>query len=79
MNAFASPGLENCMAAFQKDLVFLCIQNLQRTSTTRPEGVSEFKADAKYGIATEIVMLDQAILGSVFPGDLRSIRKPALL
>lgn len=60
VNAFASPGLENCMAALQKGkLVFLCVQNASTNSNDEAlKGVNEFKADARFGSATEIVMLD---------------------
>ena len=74
VNAFASPGLENCMAALQKGkLVFLCVQNASTNSNDDAlKGVNEFKADAKYGSATEIVMLDPSDSAeAAFLGDLQ--------
>jgi hypothetical protein len=74
VNAFASPGLENCMAALQKGkLVFLCVQNASTNFNDEAlKGVNEFKADAKYGIATEIVMLDPSDSSEAsFLGDLQ--------
>lgn len=60
LNAFASPALENCLAALQNGkLVFLCVQNASTSSNDDAlKGVNEFKADSRYGSATEIVMLD---------------------
>lgn len=74
IGAFASPGLENCMAALQKGkLVFLCVQNASTNSNDDAmKGVNEFKADAKYGSATEIVMLDPSDSAeAAFLGDLQ--------
>jgi hypothetical protein len=73
LNAFASPGLENAMAALQKGkLVFLCVQNASTNSNDDAlKGVNEFKADAKYASATEIVMLDPSDSAeAAFLGDL---------
>lgn len=60
VNAFASPALENCMAALQNGkLVFLCVQNASTNANDDAlKGVNEFKADARYENATEVVMLD---------------------
>lgn len=74
LDAFASPCLENCMGALQKGkLVFLCVQNASTTSNDDAlKGVNEFKADAGYGSATEIVMLDPSDSAeAAFLGDLQ--------
>lgn len=74
LGAFASPGLESCIGALQKGkLVFLCVQNASTTSNDDAlRGVKEFKADAQYGSATEIVMLDPSDSAeAAFLGDLQ--------
>ena len=74
LHAFASPGLENCMNALQNGkLVFLCVQNASTNSNDDAlKGVNEFKADARYGSATEIVMLDPSdSTEASFLGDLQ--------
>ncbi|MHB8901786.1 MAG: hypothetical protein ACYC6Y_23775 [Thermoguttaceae bacterium] len=81
VNAFASPCLENCMASLQAGkLVFLCVQNASTNSNDDAlKGVNEFKADAKYGSATEIVMLDPSDSAEAsFLGDLQIDPKTAV-
>ncbi len=60
LDAFASPGTEKCMKQLQDNkLVFLCVQNEDTKSNDEAlKGVREFKADARFAQATEIVMLD---------------------
>ena len=60
LDAFASPGTEKCMKQLQDNrLVFLCVQNGNTKSNDEAlKGVREFKADARFAQATEIVMLD---------------------
>lgn len=58
--AFGSPCSEQCMKALQANkLVFVCVQN-GTTNDNEPalQGVRDFKADARFAAATEIVMLD---------------------
>lgn len=62
LNAFASPALEKCLKTLQANkLVLLCVQN-SRTSgnAAAMQGVKEFKADSRFGQATEIVTVDPA-------------------
>ena len=60
LDAFASPCSEQCMKALQDGkLVFLCVQNKNiKSSEEAMRGVHDFKADARYSQATEVVMLD---------------------
>ena len=60
LDAFASPGAEKCMKQLQDNkLVFLCVQNGDtRSNDEAMKGVRDFKADASFAQATEIVMLD---------------------
>jgi len=60
LDAFASCGTEKCMKQLQDNkLVFLCVQNGDTKSNDEAmKGVHEFKADARFAQATEIVMLD---------------------
>jgi len=60
LDAFASPGTEKCMKPLQDNrLVFLCVQNGNtKLNDAALMGVREFKADARFAQATEIVMLD---------------------
>lgn len=60
VDAFASPGTEKCMKQLQDGkLVFLCVQSADTESNDEAlEGVNEFKADARFASATEIIMLD---------------------
>ena len=62
LQAFASPCAEQCMKLIQKNrLVLLCVQNAATESAEAAmEGVRQFKADARFAQATEIVMLDPA-------------------
>lgn len=51
--AFVSPGAADCLKATQaRKLVLLCVQP---AGAELPVGVKEFKADAQYGPATEVV------------------------
>ena len=60
LDSFSSPTTEKCMKQLQDNkLVFLCIQNGNTKSNDEAlKGVREFKADARFAQATEIVMLD---------------------
>jgi hypothetical protein len=60
LEAFASRGTENCMKLLQDNrLVFLCVQNGETKSNNEAlKGVRDFKSDARFAEATEIVMLD---------------------
>ena len=62
LEAFASPCTEQCMKRLQDNrLVFLCVQNTKtEANDVAMKGVREFKADARFAQATEIVMLDPA-------------------
>jgi hypothetical protein len=52
--AFVSPGTAACLKAVQsRKLVLLCVE--PAGSLDVPQGVREFKADAQYGPATEVV------------------------
>jgi hypothetical protein len=54
--AFVSPGAAACLKAVQaRKLVLLCVQASE--SAKLPAGVRDFKADANYGPATEVVTL----------------------
>lgn len=58
--AFATPGTEKVMKQLQDGkLVFVCVQNAKtKSNDAAMQGVNEFKADARFGHATEIVVLD---------------------
>ncbi len=60
LEAFVSPGMEKCLKALQeRKLVFLCIQNEKtKQNDVAMLGVRNFKADARYGQATEIITLN---------------------
>ncbi len=60
LDCFASPGTEQCMKQLQKNrLVLLCVQNEKTKSNKEAmQGVRDFKADARFAKATEIIMLD---------------------
>ncbi|MCX7019279.1 MAG: hypothetical protein WCK47_01495 [bacterium] len=60
MNAFATPVLEKCLKVLQnRGLVLLCIQNAKtRLNEAAMKGVTEFKADPRFGQAVEIVKVD---------------------
>lgn len=58
--AFVSPCTAKCLKAVQdRKLVLLCIQNGQtQFNQAAWQGIQDFKADARFGQATEIVPLD---------------------
>lgn len=62
LEAFVSPCMEQCMKSLQDNrLVFLCVQNATTESNTAAmQGVRDFKADARFSQATEVVTLDPA-------------------
>jgi hypothetical protein len=62
LDAFATPGLEKALKVLQsRKLLLLCFQNSTTTSNEAAmKGVKEFKADPKFGPATEIVTVDPA-------------------
>jgi hypothetical protein len=61
LTALVSPCAERCLKALQsRKLVFVCVvdqANLQ-DKIPIPKGVEDFKADKKYGTASEIVVLN---------------------
>lgn len=62
LNAFASPVTEKMMKHLQDGkLVFVCVQNGKtKSNDAAMQGVRDFKTDARFISATEIVMLDPA-------------------
>jgi hypothetical protein len=59
--AFVSPGKERCLKALQnRKLVFVCFLDKADPEVPfkAPKGVEDFKADEKFGPATEIVLVD---------------------
>jgi hypothetical protein len=60
LDAFATPGTEKVMKSLQDGkLVFVCVQNTKtKSNDAAMEGVREFKTDARFASATEIVTLD---------------------
>jgi hypothetical protein len=59
--AFVSPCTERCLKALQsRKLVFVCIvdQANPQDKVAIPKGVEDFKADKKYGAATEVVLVN---------------------
>ena len=60
--AFVSPCTAKCMKVIQdQHMILICVQN-DKTQFNQEamEGVKAFKADSRYGKATEVVMLDPA-------------------
>ena len=62
LGAFATPGTETVMKQLQDaKLVFVCVQNDKtKSNDAAMRGVRDFKADARFASATEIVTLDPA-------------------
>lgn len=62
LDAFATPTTEKVMKGLQDSkLVFVCVQNGKtKSNEAAMQGVRDFKADARFASATEIVMLDPA-------------------
>ncbi|MCR4413221.1 MAG: thioredoxin family protein [Thermoguttaceae bacterium] len=62
LDAFGSPATEKVMKPLQDGkLVFVCVQNEKtKSNEAAMQGVRDFKADARYASATEIVTLDPA-------------------
>ncbi len=62
LDAFATPATEKVMKPLQDGkLVFVCVQNDKtKSNEAAMQGVRDFKADARYASATEIVTLDPA-------------------
>jgi ribosomal protein L25 (general stress protein Ctc) len=60
VDAFATPVTEKVMKHLQDGkLVFVCVQNGKtKSNDAAMQGVRDFKADSRFGGATEIVMLD---------------------
>ena len=59
--AFVSPCTQRCLKALQsRKLVFVCVveKTDPKAPLTVPKGVEDFKADKKFGPATEIVLVD---------------------
>ena len=62
LDAFTTPSTEKVMKSLQEGkLVFVCVQNAKtKSNDAAMQGVRDFKADAKFASATEIVTLDPA-------------------
>jgi hypothetical protein len=62
LDAFATPGTEKVMKNLQDSkLVFVCVQNEKtKSNEAAMQGVRDFKSDARFATATEIVTLDPA-------------------
>jgi hypothetical protein len=62
LDAFATPCTEKVMKQLQEGkLVFVCVQNAKtKSNEAAMHGVRDFKADGRFGHATEIVALDPA-------------------
>lgn len=61
LTAFVSPCMERSLKALQsRKLVFICVvdQADPQAKPALPKGVENFKADAKYGAATEVVVVN---------------------
>lgn len=60
--AFATPGTEKCLKAFQDDkLVFICVQNSKCEAHQEAlQAVRDFQRDERFAKDTEIVMVDPA-------------------
>ena len=60
LDAFSTPGTEKVMKSLQDGkLVFVCVQNDKTKSNDAAlQGVRDFKSDARFASATEIVTLD---------------------
>lgn len=60
LNAFSTPVTEKVMKELQENkLVFVCVQNSKtKSNEVAMKGVRDFKADARFASATEIIMLD---------------------
>jgi hypothetical protein len=62
LEAFVSPAMQKVMRNLQdRRLVFVCVQNDKtKSNNLAMQGVRDFKADARFASATEIVMVDPA-------------------
>ena len=60
VDAFATPATEKVMKNLQDGkLVFVCVQNGKtKSNAAAMQGIRDFRADARFASATEIVMLD---------------------
>jgi len=60
LDAFTTPGTEKVMKSLQDGkLVFVCVQNDKtKSNDAAMQGVRDFKTDARFASATEIVTLD---------------------
>jgi hypothetical protein len=63
LGALATPAMEKLLGSLQQGkLVLLCVQNGRtRGNAEAMSGVREFKADERYGTATDVIMLDPSI------------------
>ena len=64
--AFVSPCTQLCLKALQdKKLVFVCVTDGSRSQQPLavPQGVQQFKADERFGPATEVVLLNASDQG----------------
>lgn len=62
LDAFATPTTEKVMKSLQDGkLVFVCAQNAKtKSNDAAMQGVRDFKADARFASATEVITLDPA-------------------
>jgi hypothetical protein len=62
LDAFATPGTQKVMKSLQDGkLVFVCVQNDKtKSNDAAMQGVRDFKSDARFASATEIITLDPA-------------------
>lgn len=62
LDAFVCPVMQKVLKQLQaRKLVFVCVQNEKtKSNDVALQGVRDFKADARFASATEIVMLDPA-------------------
>ena len=60
IGSLVSPAMASCLKALQdKKLVFLCLQNEQtHNNAAALQGVKDFKADSRFGSASEIIMIN---------------------
>jgi hypothetical protein len=83
--AFVSPCTQLCMKALQdRKLLLVCVveQNDPKSPVTTPKCAEDFKADAKYGPATEIIIVnanDQAEASLLKDFKVDQVKKPTVV
>ena len=65
LGAIASPNMQQCLKALQeRKLVFVCVQSgTTKLNDKAMQGVTDFKADARYAKLTEIIKVDPTDAG----------------